>query len=131
MVHCIPNDFYQEHTLLTNKHRNLHKCSKWKLPNVSVIYWEFMYCQFFSHMLTSVLTSSVHPFLNVLLHYVTTYSMYVIQIKAKSSISALSSGLRIVSEKRIWGFFFWYLLLKSSTKILSWKIRRYLREENG
>ena len=45
-----------------------------------------MYCQFFSHMLTSVLTSSVHPFLNVLLHYVTTYSMYVIQIKAKASI---------------------------------------------
>ena len=32
------------------------------------------------------------------------------------------------SQKRIWEFFFWYLVLKSSTKIGSLNIRRYLRE---
>ena len=32
------------------------------------------------------------------------------------------------SRKHIWEFFFWYLLLKSSTKIWSSNIRRYLRE---
>ena len=35
------------------------------------------------------------------------------------------------SRKRIREFFFWYLLLKSSTKIWSSNIRRYLRENSN
>ena len=34
------------------------------------------------------------------------------------------------SKKFIWEFFFWYLLLKSNTKIWSSNIRRYLRENS-
>ena len=33
-----------------------------------------------------------------------------------------------LSQKRIWEFFFWYLLLKSNTKIWSSNVRRYLRK---
>ena len=35
-----------------------------------------------------------------------------------------------LSQKRIWEFYFWYLLLKSRTKIQSSNIRKYLKENS-